>query len=106
MRGFQFMKWQVNYHYLYHNKNKKRYHAVGTVPKSNRKMVQRCKIDTPNTQIHARLVQGFQYKVVVFMKLLMDTTTPLPLSNMMRSGKCVPHGSNMPTLTYNRGKQL
>jgi hypothetical protein len=63
-------------------------------------MVQRCKIDTPNTQIHARLVQGFQYKVVVFMKLLMDTTTPLPLSNMMRSGKCVPHGSNMPTLTY------
>ena len=34
MRGFQLMKWQVNYHYLYHNKKKnhKRYHAVGTVP--------------------------------------------------------------------------
>jgi hypothetical protein len=30
MRVFQLIKWQVNYHYLYHNKKKnhKRYHAV------------------------------------------------------------------------------
>ena len=32
-------------------KNKK-YHAVGTFPKSNRKTVERGKIDTPNTHIH------------------------------------------------------
>jgi hypothetical protein len=81
VRGFQLIKWQLNYHYLYHNKKKnhKRYHAVGTdttgtVPKPNRKMVQRCKIDTPNTQIHARLLQGFQYKVVVLMKLFYGHT--------------------------------
>jgi len=30
----------------------KKYHTVGTVPKSNRKIVERCKIETPNTQIH------------------------------------------------------
>jgi len=32
-------------------KNKK-YHTVGTIPKSNIKFVERGKIDTPNTQIH------------------------------------------------------
>jgi hypothetical protein len=32
-------------------KNNK-YHTVGTVPKSNRKIVERDKIDTSNTQIH------------------------------------------------------
>ena len=32
-------------------KNKK-YHTVGTVPKSNRKIVERGKIDTLSTQIH------------------------------------------------------
>jgi len=31
---------------------KKKYHAVGTVLKSNRKVVERVKIDTSNTQIH------------------------------------------------------
>jgi hypothetical protein len=42
-------------------------------------MVQRCKIETPNTQIHARLLQGLQYKVVVLMKLfyyLISMSTP------------------------------
>jgi len=34
-------------------KNKK-YHTVGTVPKSNRKIVERGKIDIPNTQIYDR----------------------------------------------------
>ena len=28
------------------------YHAVGTFPKSNRKIVERGKIDTPNVEIH------------------------------------------------------
>jgi hypothetical protein len=31
---------------------KKKYCTVGTVPKSNIKIVERDKIDTPNTQIH------------------------------------------------------
>jgi len=30
----------------------KNYHIVGTVPKSNRKIVEKGKIDDPNTQIH------------------------------------------------------
>jgi hypothetical protein len=29
-----------------------KYHAIGTVPKSNIKIVERGKIDMPNTQIH------------------------------------------------------
>ena len=101
MRGFQLIKWQVNYHYLYHNKKKnhKRYHAVGIVP------IEKWYKDAKSTQIHARLLQGFQYKVVVLMTLFYGNT-PSPLSNMMWSGKCFPHGSNMPTLTYDRSKQL
>ena len=35
---------------------KKKYHIVGTVLKSNRKMVERGKIDTPNTQIYDRSI--------------------------------------------------
>jgi hypothetical protein len=30
----------------------KKYHTVGTIPKSNLKKVEGDKIDTPNTQIH------------------------------------------------------
>jgi hypothetical protein len=30
----------------------KKYHIVRTVPKSNRKIIERVRIDTPNTQIH------------------------------------------------------
>jgi len=30
------------------------YHTVGTIPKSNRKIIERGKTDTPNTQIHDR----------------------------------------------------
>jgi hypothetical protein len=32
------------------------YHTVRTFPKSNRKIVERGKIDTPNTQIHDSLL--------------------------------------------------
>ena len=39
------------------NKNKnKKYHAVGPIPKFNLKIVERRKIDTPNTQIHDGLI--------------------------------------------------
>ena len=32
--------------------NAKKYHTVGTIPKSNFKIVERGQLDTPNTQIH------------------------------------------------------
>ena len=32
-------------------KNKK-YHTVGTVPKSNNKIVERCRLSNPNTQMY------------------------------------------------------
>jgi hypothetical protein len=34
------------------NKMINKYHTVETVPKTNRKIVERDKIDNPNTQIH------------------------------------------------------
>ena len=34
----------------------KKYHTVGTFPKSNRKIVERGKIDTTNTHVHDRSV--------------------------------------------------
>jgi len=36
-------------------KNNKKYHIIGRVPKSNRKMVERGKLDTPKTHISAHL---------------------------------------------------
>ena len=36
------------------NERKKNYHTVRTIPKSNIKIVERDKIDTPDTQIHDR----------------------------------------------------
>jgi hypothetical protein len=34
------------------------YHIVGTILKSNIKLAERCKIDTPNTQIHYLSLSG------------------------------------------------
>ena len=39
-------------------KNEK-YHTVGTIPKSNIKILERGKIDTPNTQIQDRSLSWF-----------------------------------------------
>jgi len=36
------------------NEKQKQYHTVGTVPKSNIKIVERGKTDTPNTNIYDR----------------------------------------------------
>jgi len=41
------------YECIYKMENKK-YHTVGIVPKSNIKIIERGKIDTPNTKIHDR----------------------------------------------------
>jgi hypothetical protein len=37
-------------------KRRNKYHTAGTVPKSNIKILERKKIDTPNTQIHDRSI--------------------------------------------------
>ena len=36
----------------YWNEKQKKYYTVATIPKSKRKIVERGKIDTPNTEIH------------------------------------------------------
>ena len=75
-------------------KNKK-YLTIGTIPKSNIKIVERGKINTPNIKIHDRplswLGTGASIKGGVA-KLALWAQTP-PLSEMMRSC-CVPHESN------------
>jgi len=43
-----------------YNKMKKIYYTVGTVPTFNRKIVEICKFDIPNTNIHPGLVQVLQ----------------------------------------------
>ena len=78
-------------------KNKK-CHTVVTFPESHRQIVERCKIDTSNLQIHDRSISvcgtGTSIKCGR-VKLVLWT----PLSDMMKS--CFPHVSKMPTLTYN-----
>ena len=59
--GFFLLTAESSMLYIYarvpHNELKrkaKKYHAVGTVPNSNRKILESGKIDIPNTQIHDR----------------------------------------------------
>ena len=99
--GFSIQYWLVQYLSilyitLYNNllvlKNEmkyKKYHTVTTVTKSNCKMVERGKIDTPNTYIHDdsffRLCTGISIKSVGFNLVLCVQTSSL--SEMMRSCK-------------------
>ena len=73
-------------------KNKK-YHTVRTVPKSSRKIVERGKIDTPNTQMHDlslfRLGTGTS---VTNGGVILDLLTQAPpLGEIMQSCKWSPH---------------
>jgi hypothetical protein len=56
------------------------YHTVGTFPKTKRKIVDRGKIDTPNTQIHDRslscLGTGISKKMVRVELVLLAQTLP------------------------------
>ena len=54
-----FLYWSVSHNrklrqcvVLEREKNKKKYHNVGTILKSNIKIVERGQMDTPNTQLH------------------------------------------------------
>jgi hypothetical protein len=40
-------------------KKAKKYHTVGTIPKSNRKIIERCTINTPDTQMYDRSLSWF-----------------------------------------------
>ena len=40
--------------YIYNQMKLKEYHTVGTVSKSNSKIIEKAKINIPNTQIHDR----------------------------------------------------
>jgi hypothetical protein len=68
------------------------YHTVGTVPKSNFKIIERGKTDTPNTRMYIRslswigtvtLINSGGAKLVIWAK-------SSPLSEMMLSIKCFP----------------
>jgi hypothetical protein len=58
----------------------KKFHTVETVPKSKRKILERGKIDTPNTQIHdhslSKLGTGTAIKSKVVKLVLWDQNTP------------------------------
>jgi len=68
------------------------------------KIVERDKINTPNTQTHDRSTSWLYTSTSIKsggVKLVLWTQTS-PLSEMRRSCKCFPHVSTMTTLTYNR----
>jgi hypothetical protein len=84
-------------------KKSKKSHTVRTVPKSNRKIVKRGQIYTPNTEIYDRSLSLVD-TVTLFksgqVKLVLRSNIS-PLSEMMQSYKSFTQASNMPTLTYN-----
>jgi hypothetical protein len=50
--------------YQYFKMKRKKYHTVETVPKSNRKIVKRGKINNPNTHIHDRSLSWLSTGVI------------------------------------------
>jgi len=64
-----------------------KYHTVGTIPKSNIKITEICKIDTPNTQVHnrslSRLDTGTSIKSDGVILVVFSQTSPL--SNTYKS---------------------
>ena len=83
---------------------KKNYHTVEPDPKSIRTIIERCKIDTHNTEEHDSSLSWLATdtsRKSDGVKLVWWTHTS-PLSKMMRSCKCFSHVSKMPNLTYNR----
>ena len=81
--------WYIDiYSYLYNNcfiwyfNKKKKYNAVGTIPKSNIKLVERYKIDTNSIPIHDRSLSWI------------DTSTSITRGGGKRVVKC----PNLPSL--------
>ena len=82
-------------------KNKK-YHTVRTVPKSNRKIAERCKIDTPNTQMHdlTLFLLGTGTSVTNGGVILDLLTQAPPLGEIMQLCKWSPHLSKILTIIF------
>ena len=83
-------------------KNKK-CHTVRTIPNSCINIVERGKIDTPNTQICDSSLSWLGTGTSVksgWVKLVFWAQIS-SLSEMMQSCKCFPHVSKLSTLTYN-----
>jgi len=79
---------------------KQKYHTVRTVSKSNRKIAERDKIGTPNSQIRDCFISLFGTSTSIRksdgVKLVLLVQTS-PLSDKFRSCKCVSHVSKMQT---------
>ena len=90
--------------YYWNKMKSKKYHTVGTIPKSNIKIVKRGKIDTPNTQIHDWSIfwLGTGTSIKRGGDILVLWAKISPLSEMMLSCKCFPHVSKIQILTTRR----
>jgi hypothetical protein len=69
----------VNFASISNQMKNRKYHAVGTVPKSNIKIIERGKIDMPNTQIHARSPTWLGTYTSINQLVLWDQTSPFSL---------------------------
>ena len=77
---------------------RKRYHTVGTFPKSNR-IIAKTETDIPNTQIHGR---SFSWLGTGKLKWRSQASfMGLNLSEVVRWCQFFQHVSKLPTLTYN-----
>ena len=80
-------------------KNINKQHTVVTFRKSNRKIIHRDKIVILSTCIHFRALGLLSMKTVQVNQVVRAKL--FPSSEMMRSMKCFPHASKLPTLAYN-----
>ena len=103
-----FHTFSIGYNAILSNKVKnKKYNTVGTIPKSNIKIVESGKIGNSNTQIHDWLLTFLAW--YRYFNKMWDCQTSfissnLPsyaLSEIMWSCKCLLCMSKMPILTYN-----
>lgn len=82
--------------------------TVGTVTKSNSKMVKRGNIDHSNTPIHDHTLSGLATCTSITsggVKLVIRVQTS-PLSHMMLSCKCFLYVGTMPITIYNGAKSF
>jgi hypothetical protein len=91
--NFRFVAIQVHFQFLMNKMKNKKYQSVWTVHKSNRKFIERGKIDSPNTHVHdhslswlgtGTWIKSGRVKIVLWTQIY-------PLSEAMRSCKCIPH---------------
>jgi hypothetical protein len=84
--------------------------TIKLIPKSNRKIIERDKMYSPNTQIHHHSLFWVGTDALFFFRiagvklvLWVQTST---LDGIMLSFKCCPHMSEMSTFTYNLANSI